>query len=763
MLSEDNLAENNEKFTKIYNLSNRKLNETEISVLLLGLKFTPTPDSNSSDDLENDVNTFFRKLRLREFFDGKDQRDISMVKNKSNFTPPCGRNELLDEYITITKRLCLNGAKESKNIKHNITLAQRNAIKSLSQDKSIVIKEADKGGGIVLMNVDFYKKKILEMLQDETYYKNIRNDDAKGTLNKIKHLLDATPGLTEKEKDFMLNFDCESSSFYGLPKIHKSEIIQTKCKEHNTEYIEVTDPEDLHFRPIVAGPHCETSRLSQVLDILLKPFLNKVQSYLRDDIDFVTFVPSTVPEQTKLVSFDVVSLYTNIPHELGAEAISFWLDKYPDLLNERFSKVFVQEGLKLVLENNNFCFNEAWFNQIKGTAMGTKVAPTYATLVLGYLEEKLYVKLQENEGTEFAQYIKNQWKRYLDDCFIFWKLSLHQFETFENALNSLHKDISFKKQESDKQMPFLDILVKKDGTYISTDIFFKQTDSKQYLNFKSCHPKHTKVNIPFSLARRICTIVSDSSLLRERLIEMASILVHRRYPIEVVKAGITKALQIPREQLLKVRKCTEVNITPFISTHNPKKTELYGILKQNINILENDDTMKRIINNTKIIKCKRQLPNLKRILTKSKFCERDCPKTVSKCNQPRCGLCDYIVEGSNLKIKNKTFHVKENMDCTVERVLYVLICKGCNEFYIGQTGDKLRNRLTVHKQQVKDPATRQLPLSAHLDVCSKSNPKFSIFPFYKFHNNDVSARLSKEQFFIQVFQPSLNSGSKTLF
>ena len=89
------------------------------------------------------------------------------------------------------------------------------------------------------------------------------------------------------------------------------------------------------------------------------------------------------------------------------------------------------------------------------------------------------------------------------------------------------------------------------------------------------------------------------------------------------------------------------------------------------------------------------------------------------------------------------------MNCNVKNVLYeyVLICNGCREYYIGQT---------VHDQQIRDPSTRQLPLSSHLEQCSLINPKFSIFLFYKFHNNDVSARLSKEKYFINIFNPKLN-------
>ena len=52
-------------------------------------------------------------------------------------------------------------------------------------------------------------------------------------------------------------------------KIYKSEIIQDVVKKNYTEYIELLYPEDLTFRPIVAGPSCETNRLSNLLDILL--------------------------------------------------------------------------------------------------------------------------------------------------------------------------------------------------------------------------------------------------------------------------------------------------------------------------------------------------------------------------------------------------------------------------------------------------------------------------------------------------------------
>ena len=134
----------------------------------------------------------------------------------------------------------------------------------------------------------------------------------KETFNKIGNLIGTNGNLSNKEIDFLLNFDCKTSTSYGLPKIHKSKPIENTCRENeNVEYIEVKNPQDLTFRPIVAGPNCETSHLSLLLDILLKPFLVNVKSYLRDDIDFLNFLPKDVPEDALLVSFDVVSLYSN--------------------------------------------------------------------------------------------------------------------------------------------------------------------------------------------------------------------------------------------------------------------------------------------------------------------------------------------------------------------------------------------------------------------------------------------------------------------
>ena len=179
---------------------------------------------------------------------------------------------------------------------------------------------------------------------------------------------------------------------------------------------------------IVADPSCHTHRLSNLIDILLRPYTKHVTSYLRDTTDFLNNLPISIPKDTILASFDIESLYSNIPHSLGLEAVKYWIEKYPDTLNSRFSKEFILDGIKLTLENNIFCFNDTFYRQEKGTAMGKKFAPVYATLTIGYLEEKLYTVIETDYDAEFQQNLKAYWKRFLDDCFIPWTKSEEEFK-----------------------------------------------------------------------------------------------------------------------------------------------------------------------------------------------------------------------------------------------------------------------------------------------------------------------------------------------
>ena len=408
-----------------------------------------------------------------------------------------------------------------------------------------------------------------------------------------------------------------------------------------------------------------------------------------------------------------------------------------------------------MLENNHFHFDDSYYLQIKGTAMGTKVAPTYATLVMGFLEEKLYNELPGIFDQQFSLYIKENWKRYLDDCFIFWTKSEENLERFHSLINNLHESIKFTMEKNEKTLPFLDILIIKEGAKIITDLYCKETDTHQYLDFRSCHPSHTKRNIPFNMARRICTIVTDGNLRAKRLQELRVYLSRQNYPKNLISSGINKAKEIPISTLRNVRRRenNDLDNIPFVVTHNPRNHNILYAAKRFFPILEQSENMNNLVKMSQIINSRRQPPNLKKLLTRAKF-STTRSTGVKKCGDPRCGTCDYIEEGDKITLKTgEELRANASMDCKSANIIYCATCPTCGENYIGQS-NKLNARVRVHKQQVKDPSVRNTPCCEHFANCGRG--KFKIFPFFKMWNDNDDLRRAKEDYFIKLYNPKLN-------
>ena len=84
---------------------------------------------------------------------------------------------------------------------------------------------------------------------------------------------------------------------------------------------------------------------------------------------------------------------------------------------------------------------------------------------------------------------------------------------------------------------------------------------------------------------------------------------------------------------------------------------------------------------------------------------------------------------------------------------------GCGKKYIGETGGILRNRMTLHRQHIREKKYQILNVSKHISICAKGiTPEFHVIPFYKLKTDNENERKIKEKHFmdIHVFQPELN-------
>ena len=126
-------------------------------------------------------------------------------------------------------------------------------------------------------------------------------------------------------------------------------------------------------------------------------------------------------------------MYTNIPHKDGIAACAQALqDTDPDSLCSPIE--ILVEMLNIVLKNNVIEFNNKFFLQLQSTAMRMKMAPAYANLFMGSIEETL-----KNIDRDHI----NIWKRFINDIFVIWTGSQAQLTTFITQINQVHQTIKF--------------------------------------------------------------------------------------------------------------------------------------------------------------------------------------------------------------------------------------------------------------------------------------------------------------------------------
>ena len=136
-----------------------------------------------------------------------------------------------------------------------------------------------------------------------------------------------------------------------------------------------------------------------------------------------------------------------------------------------------------------------------GTAMGTKLALSFANIFMGWFEDT-YVYTYKIQPL--------LWKRYIDDIFIIWQHGREPLDAFIRHLNAQHATIKFTENFSEQTINFLDITVTKNSENgITTSLYCKPTDSHNYLLYSSEHPRHLLKGIPYSLFLRVRRIILD--------------------------------------------------------------------------------------------------------------------------------------------------------------------------------------------------------------------------------------------------------------
>ena len=165
--------------------------------------------------------------------------------------------------------------------------------------------------------------------------------------------------------------------------------------------------------------------------------------------------------------------------------------------------------------------------------------------------------------------------------------------------------------------------------------------------------------------------------------------------------------------------------------------------------------MSNIFQRKKLVKSMSQVPNIGRTFCRSKFESQNKNHEVKKCGK-NCVSCPYLLKAFLYEFKrvNKTFLPKNSFNCESSNLIYVVICQGCKEEYIGETGCLVKERVNIYRQHIRQPQYQQLAVEEHLRTCGDG--KFHMFPFFKILQENKSLRKSYEDYFIDKYKPLLN-------
>lgn len=715
---------NNGVETTVVNLSSARLTASEISLLAKGLTFCPASGKFNEFQFYQDLDNFARNLRLREYFHDKPSRTAFPGASGTNWSPPDQRDRYLEMYISAVQKDIMRACSKVKPFRQNLSYEERKSLDSLSRRSDVVIKPADKGGAIVILDKVDYLKEGYRQLENKDFYTELTEDPTKLFESEICRELNSLHKEGKISRDMlkaMLPIQPAPGRFYLLPKIHKT---------------------NHPGRPIVSSNGTVTERISSALDFIIKDIVPTIPSYIQDTNQFLrTITGLEIPEESFLVTMDVVSLYTNIPQAegIGATVNAYMNANTPVSLDEDTLSTL----LRLVLGYNNFEFDEKHFLQISGTAMGTKMAPNYANIFMASLEEPFLA----------ARPLKPLiYKRFLDDIFFIWHHDEESLLKFVADFNSVHPSIAFTYSYSKSAVNFLDVTVQIKDNRIFTTLYKKPTDRHQYLHFKSSHPQHCKKAIPYSQAHRYRRICSDEKDFQCHAKELRTALVAKHYPERIVDDAISRAQALDRNEILTGSKPRHPkNQTNLILTYSSTLPHVNNILAKHFNIIQQSTRLSSIFTEPPRVVYRRGR-NLRDILVRARTTTvQNIESGCRPCGKPRCKVCKHMTSTCLAKATSSdfAFKIKEPLNCDSSNVIYMLHCEVCDQQYIGQTGTAFRLRLNNHRAHTR--ALPHLPFSKHISLPEHSFDKIRVTLLQSGFRSSRE-REQRESYFIHKFR-----------
>ena len=236
------------------------------------------------------------------------------------------------------------------------------------------------------------------------------------------------------------------------------------------------------------------------------------------------------------------------------------------------------------------------------------------------------------------------------------------------------------------------------------------------------------------------------------------------YPMGVVETAIESVQNLDSKSLrYSKKKSKDENILSFVHTYDPSLPQLATLVKETVSRIYRHKEVKHIFKDTRFINSQREPLSLGRLLHHPKFDESiqaaGGPGS-HKCNLRGCRTCEDMIETESYYFRNAgiNFKIKYPMSCITRNLIYAIFCKKCGLSYVGETVN-LRSRMAAHRSNSKTLDNASQKVSAHLYNCANG---FHILPLFKLREENKIARLVKEDHFIKLLKPDLNTDQRNI-
>ena len=598
----------------------------------------------------------------------------------------CFLNFCSDHYIPECTMTDINVKTLSyiKSCKQQKTPRHVNLTRQFLSKNNLLAIPFDKGIGYCVMPKQTYEEKlnpILQLPQFEKYCDKRKN--AKSPVFKEEErVMSALKDLKREGKISEQLFNeikpvgSQIPRLYGLAKVHKN---------------------GTPLRPIVSMPGSAyqgiakkiAAWLALVPECCINTSTQKMNNELRKNVG----------ENDVLISFDVSSLYTNVPVNESIEYCAELLFK--KIAIQSIDKDTFIKLAKLACCDVVFMSHDGVYVQKDGLAMGSPPAPHLAN---GWM-------------SQFDPIIKDKsslYERYMDD--IVCNVRIDEVEDRLDLINNLHQNLSFTFElQKEGNLPFLDMLLHNDNGKLSSSWYRKTTDTGLTLNFHALAPLRYKKSVITSFVHRIYRACSSWELFDKSLNDAIAILEDNQYPssftMPIINSTLCKILSEDKDNVANEKEeCEDVTVLDDNAC---------------LNVVSEKDKFRFFVN------------------YRGKATEK-LANDFKRLNAP----CKIVM--TTKKVKTVMPSLKSPVPkMHMSNVVYKLHCPRCNSSYVGQTSRHLLHRTREHL------GSRGI-MRAHLDMCGirdiNEEDDISILG----HSNILCKLMTLEALFINQLKPSLN-------